>query len=180
VSHQILPNEYGKVRVFQLGFALETDIGTPTDYARLEQALGAKIVNARDVQIVSEDALHELGLAQFLMMGHGIANDDIAPQSQMLNALSGSFAIIRSGAFGPDGATLQTDGEAKLVATFAEEAAAPPPLTPLASDNTDGAMPPPEPTGKPPKSDARIGGMVATVALLLMGLLVWLMIWIGG
>ena len=95
----------------------------------------------------------------------------------MLNTLTGSFAIIRSGAFGEDGATLQTDGEAKLVAKFSEEGAAPPTLTPLTSDSSDGTLSPPT---KAPKSDARIGGMVATVALLLMGLLVWLMIWIGS
>lgn len=180
MSHQIASNEFGKVRVFQLSFTIETDIGIQADYARLEQALGAKIVTLNDVQIVSDDALHELGLAQFLMMGHGIANDDIAPHSQILNGLTGPFAIIRSGAFGPESITLRADGEAKLVATFAEERAAPPPLTPLTSDSTDGAMPPAQPTSKPPKSDARIGGMVATVALILMGLLVWLMIWIGG
>ena len=46
-------NEFGKVRVFQLAHQVETDTGRPNDYARLEAALGAKIVNQADVQILS-------------------------------------------------------------------------------------------------------------------------------
>jgi hypothetical protein len=36
------------------------------------------------------------------------------------------------------------------------------------------------PQPKPPKSDARMSGMVATAALLVMFLLVAIMIWIAG
>ena len=173
-------NEFGKVRVFQLAYQLETEIGQAEDYARLETALGAKIIKPDDVQIVSEAALHDLGLAQFLMMGHGIAETDIAPATTMLNSLKGSFAIIRSGAFGPDAVTFPDSGEAKWIATFDEQGAAPAPMTPLTSEAAKGTVEATDTPAKKPKSDARIGGMVATVALLLMGLLVWLMIWIAS
>lgn len=177
MTDTIAPHEYGKVRVFQLAYQLDSEIAPKDDYDRLGQALGAKIVTEKDVQIVHETALHDLGLAQFLMLGYGITEAEIAPQMDMLNSLKGSFAIIRSGAFGDQGATLNTNGDAKLVATFTEEGAAPPALTPLTSDSSQGTLTPPT---KAPKSDARIGGMVATVVLLLMGIFVWLMIWIGG
>lgn len=36
-----------------------------------------------------------------------------------------------------------------------------------------------DPTPKPPKSDARIGGMVATVVLVLLALFTALIIWIA-
>jgi hypothetical protein len=174
VTDVILPHEHGRVRVFQIGGALFDNVPA------LEQALGATITAPNDVQFVSADMLHEIGLAQFLMLGYGITQTDMAPEMDRLNAIGGDFAIIRSGAFGEAGAVLQTDGAVTLVATFTEEGATPPSLTPLTSDSTQGVITPPETPAKKPKSDARIGGMVATVALILMGLLVWLMIWIGG
>lgn len=173
-------HEFGKVRVFQLAYQLETETGHAVDYTRLEKALGAKIVKPDDVQIVSEAALHDLGLAQFLMMGHGIAEADIAPSTAMLNALRGSIAIIRSGAFGPDAVTFPDTAEATWIATFTEQGAAPTPITALTSEAAKGTIEGATPPAKKPKSDARIGGMIATVALLLMGLLVWLMIWIAS
>jgi hypothetical protein len=173
VTITIAPNEHGQVRVFHQ----ESTADHASIFALLEDSLGAKIIVDRDVQIASDATLRDLGLAQFLMMGYGISEADIAPQMDMLNNLTGSFAIIRSGAFGPNGVTLKTDGDAKLVATYHEEGASPVPLTPLTSDSAEGSL---TPKTKAPKSDARIGGMVATVVLLLMGLLVWLMIWIGG
>lgn len=173
-------NDYGKVHVFQLDYQLEMEIGHMGDYDRLARALGTPITEPRDVQIVSEAALHDLGLAQFLMMGHGIAEADIAPDMERLNALKGSFAIIRSGAFGGAAVTVPDGSEATWIATYTEERGTAAPLTPLTSDNSKGTATPSDTAAKKPKSDARIGGMVATVALLLMGLLVWLMIWIGS
>jgi hypothetical protein len=38
----------------------------------------------------------------------------------------------------------------------------------------------PDPDRKPPKSDARIGGMVATVVLILMFVFVGVFIWMGS
>lgn len=175
-----IANEFGKVRVFQLAYQLKSEIGEPEDYTRLETAIGVKIVKQEDIQIVSEAALHDLGLAQFLMMGHGIVEDDIAPATAMLNALKGSVAIIRSGAFGPDAVTFPDTGEATWIATFNEQGTAPAPMTPLTSESAEGTMEAAESPAKKPKSDARVGGMIATVALLLMGLLVWLMIWIAS
>jgi hypothetical protein len=113
-------------------------------------------------------------------MGHGIAEADIGPAATMLNALKGNVAIIRSGAFGPDAVTFPDINDVKWIATFDEQGAAPAPMTPLSSDAAKGTIETAEPPAKKPKSDARIGGMVATVVLLLMGLLVWLMIWIAS
>lgn len=170
----IAPNEFGRVRVFQIDQTIGHDV------TALAQALGAAITTPDDVQFVAADTLRDIGLAQFLMLGYGIAQADMSPEMDRLNGLTGDFAIVRSGAFGPNGATLATQSTAKLVAAFTEEGAPPPSMTPLTSDSTQGVVTPPDTPAKKPKSDARIGGMVATVALILMGLLVWLMIWIGG
>jgi hypothetical protein len=179
MTDTITADDHGKVRIFQLDPKLAIEIGDTGNYDRLERALGTKIMNKEDVQIVAEMALNDLGLAQFLMMGHGIAEADIKPQMATLNALKGSVAIVRSGAFGGVAFTLRPDSEAKLIAAFTEEGAALAPLVPLTSEGSAGILAPEAPAKKP-KSDARIGGMVATVALLLMGLLVWLMIWIAS
>lgn len=178
MTNVILPHEHGRVRVFQLDPILSGQLGDT--YDALADALNASITAPDDVQIVSAETLNDIGLAQFLMLGYGISQADMTPEMDQLNNLKGEFAIVRSGAFGEAGAVLRTDGAAKLVATFTEEGAAPPPMTPLTSDSSHGAITPPDAPAKKPKSDARIGGMVATAALIVMGLLVWLMILVGG
>ena len=180
MSTQITANEHGKVRVFQLSATLASVLEQEETFASLASALGVSIADPDDVQIVADAVLRDLGLAQFLMMGYGIAEAEIGPEMEALNTLTGSFAVIRSGAFGEAATTLRPSEDAALIATFHEEGAAPAPLTPLQADSAQGTVADPVPPVKKPKSDARIGGMVATLALLVLFALVGLMIWIAG
>jgi len=180
MTETIAAHEHGKVRVFQLSAALASVLEKEETLDALGAALGLSINDPDDVQVVSEAELRDLGLAQFLMLGYGIAEADIAPEMATLNALSGSFAVIRSGAFGKAASTLRPSEDAALIATFSEDSGDPAPLTPLQADTATGAIPPAETNAKKPKSDARIGGMVATIALLVLFALVGLMIWIAG
>jgi len=132
MSTQITANEHGKVRVFQLSATLASVLEQEETFASLASALGVSIADPDDVQIVADAVLRDLGLAQFLMMGYGIAEAEIGPEMEALNTLTGSSVAD------------------------------------------------PVPPAKKPKSDARIGGMVATLALLVLFALVGLMIWIAG
>ena len=123
-------------------------------------------------------ALRGLGLAPFLAMGYGVSSEDLAAAPGLQDATEDNFVVIRSGAFGGAAVRLTQSADAQLVATLAEEGATPPHLTSLKSKSAEGLIT--EPTTKPAKSDARIGGMVATVALLVLFALAGLMIWVAS
>ncbi|MEM8539000.1 MAG: hypothetical protein AAGF56_14210, partial [Pseudomonadota bacterium] len=95
----------------------------------------------------------------------------------MLNAVEGHVLVVLARAFGGKAQQGTPTGPLRWIATYKEEGTgvtfAPLPADGAKADQSDKAA-------KPPKSDARIGGMVATYALLAMFLLVGLMIWVGG
>ena len=88
-----------------------------------------------------------------------------------------TFAVlVMSAAFPPEGMTLDLPADVRLVTVLRDTPDVTLPET-LRSDAAKGSL---QGNGKPKKSDARIGGMIATYALLLMFALVGLMVWIGG
>lgn len=178
MSLDVAANEYGLIRVLRLSGALHHALEQSDGFEPLEKALAVIIAAPEDVQIVASASLRGLGLAPFLAMGYGVAADDLAAAPGLQDATEDSYVIIRSGAFGGAAVTLTQSADAQLVATLAEEGAPTPPLTALTSESAKGILT--EPAAKPAKSDARIGGMVATVALLVLFALAGLMIWVAG
>lgn len=174
----VTAHEHGQIRVFRLSEALTQALSQTSDLGPLEKALEVIIAQPEDVQLVLGDSLQGVGLAPFLAMGYGIDSAALAAAPGLQDATDDSFVVIRSGAFGGAAVTLNETPDAVLIAMLAEEGAQPASLTPLQADSADGivaARP-----AKPPKSDARIGGMIATYVLLFLFALVGLMIWIAG
>jgi len=178
MSLTVASGEHGLIRVMRISPSLHRALEQSDGFEPLEKALEVIIATPEDVQLVAASSLRGLGLAPFLAMGYGVASEDLAAAPGLQDATEDNYVVIRSGAFGGAGVTLVDSADAHLVATLAEEGAAPPPLASLKSASTKGLLT--EPTAKPPKSDARIGGMVATAALLVMFALVALMIWVAS
>ena len=170
--------EHGLLRVFRLSDSLSAALKNTTDLSPLEKALGVIIANPADVQIIAADALDDMSPAQFLTMAYDVDSAALADSTALQAGTSDSFAIIRTGAFGGAAVTISESADANLVATLPEGGPSAPSMTPLQSQSAKGAVPP-QPT-KPPKSDARVGGMIAVYVLLFLFALVGLMIWIGG
>lgn len=172
--------EHGLVRVFLLDAALRADLETTGSYAAFCAALGIDQINDADVQQLETTSLENMLFADFLRQGYEANEDDLTEYQFQLDTLSETDAmvlIVRSGAFIDRPVTLNTEGPAALIATLREPDA----------KTATGTLPNPDPdatlTEKPTKkrpSDAAMSGRIATVALLLMALLVWLMIWIAG
>jgi len=173
-------HEHGLVRVFLLDAALRDDTTTSGLYDAFCKAIGVGQLNADDVQSVDVEALEDMTLSDLLRAGYDVNEDDLTEYAFQLTALTNTDAmvlIVRSGAFIDRPVTLKTDGAAQLIATLREPEAKMP----------TGALPNPDPNAvleSPPQkkrpSDAAMSGRIATVALVLMALLVWLMIWIAG
>ncbi|MEJ6396869.1 hypothetical protein [Yoonia sp. 208BN28-4] len=172
--------KYGEVWIYDLAYPLEMEIGHMGTLDGLAKAVGATELNADDVQIVQLKTVEELGLPAFLEMAYGVAQTDMAGMEDTFAKLSGSIAVLRSGAFPSDGITQPPNDQATLVTVLSEELATPTSLTPLTSEASSGTVTPEPAPARKPKSDARIGGMVAMAALVLMFVLVGLMVWIGG
>lgn len=178
MSLTVSANEFGLIRVFRLSDSLRDALGGTADMAPLETALGAIIAQPADVQVVSPDALRDMGLSTFLAMAYGIDAGALAATPGLEDGPDAAVAILRSGAFGGAAVALNDSPDARLIATLQEDTPAAASLGGLQSQAAMGAISPPP--GKPAKSDARIGGMVATLALLVLFALVGIMIWVAG
>ncbi|WP_375280015.1 hypothetical protein [Pseudooctadecabacter sp.] len=173
-------HEHGLVRVFKADYQLAMEIGHMGVYDRLCRALGIDVIDASDVQQLQTRSLDDMTVTDFLRAGYEVNEDDIAANKAALDGLDdfdGLLLLIRSGAFKNRPVTLNTDGEAILVATL-REPEADIAFEPLPNPDPEAVLEDPPQKKKP--SDAAMSGRIATVALLLMALLVWLMIWVAG
>jgi hypothetical protein len=184
----IPPGERHTLRVFALDMSMAEvavlrDTEAPLDPGQvlppLHPEAAARLfgtaVGVAEVELFHTDDIAAIGLAAYLTEGNAVAETQIAADADVLDAYAGYVLTIRSQAFGGRAALLRPDPKATLLGTYAEEV---PPVRfdPLPAGSASGGLA----GGKPPMSDARMGGMVATVALLVMFGLTALVIWLAG
>jgi hypothetical protein len=182
------PKERHTLRVFALDMtAAEVAVLWDTDavpepgqampYLRADAAvlLLGVAVDVTQMEVFHSDDVEAIGLAAYLTEGNAVSRAQIAADAGMLDDYRGYILTIRSQAFGGQAAVLRPDPKARLMGTYAEEV---PPVRfdPLPAGSAKGVVA----GGKRPMSDARMGGMVATVALILMFALTALLIWLAG
>jgi hypothetical protein len=187
-SIAIAANERHTLRVFALDMALadvaalrDTDavltpgqVVPPLRADAAERLLGVP-VDVTQVDVFHTDDVEAIGLAAYLIEGNAVAETQIAADADMLDAYRGHVMAVRAQAFGGRAATLIAHPKARLMGSYTEET---PPVRfePLPAQAAKGVLA----GGRAPKSDARIGGMVATFVLLFLFALTALMIWIAG
>lgn len=160
--------------------------------------LGVDFVDTDFVEIFDLADLTGLGLSEYLITGNAIPESQIAPDRARLDALRGPVLILFAAAFAKRPVTLHPDPRLTLIGSYAEDIR-PVEFEPLpdaaakgslgapshntvtpghAASQTGTVQDVPVPTAKK-YSNARMSGMVATAALLVMFALVSLMIWIA-
>lgn len=153
-------------------FAHET-IGDDTHSWPLGTALGVSPFPDSDfVEVLDLEALKAFGFSNYLTDANGL---DIGNDGPKLDALSGHVLLV----FAQSLENGQTHFAPQAPLTFVErynQATELPTFEPLTSDAAVGELP----QGKPPKSDARIGGMVATYVLIFLAVFVALFVWMAG
>lgn len=142
----------------------------------LKTALGAKLLDQDFVEVFDVADLGELGLSGYLTQGVGIAQTEVDAHHLALAAAKGHLLLVTSAAFGGFESALTIQAPLRHIATLNEERE-PVKFETLPDGGAKGAI---TIDAKPPKSDARIGGMIATYALIAMFALVGLMIWVSG
>jgi len=123
---------------------------------------------------VDTAALGEMSLEDYIRQGYDFDPD--AADKAALADITGWVIFVMSRATDGAETTLDLSPGIRHITTIGT------PMTltaeaPLQSDAATGVLTPPT---KKPMSDARMGGMVATAALLVLFLLTGLMIWIAG
>lgn len=142
-----------------------------------QNTLGAAHLEEEFVKIFPMEDLEGLGMAGYLIEGNGVAEADVAPYRELLDGLEGTVAVVFSAAFGGTAQVLSPAHPLRYIAAFSEEA---PDIRFKTLPNPDPERAPQDTAHKKRPSDAAMSGRIATFALLLMGLLVWLMIRIAG
>ena len=177
MSLEVKPGEHGVVRVFSLGYRVSMELQHFEAVDKLAEALGIDHLKAEDVQIVDLSAVREMGLSNFLMEAYGVAEEEVAPLSETLNALQGHTAVLRSGAFEGATLTLPTSDDVRLVATLHEprmSVPAPMPNFASARGTAEG------PKARKPVSDKAMSGRIAMYALLVVFAFTIMFVWIAS
>lgn len=139
----------------------------------LGKSLGATPYPDHDfVEVLDLEALRAYGFSNYLTEGNGL---DIGDDATMLDALTGHILLVFSQGVESGQTAFAPQAPLSLITRYSQVADTPL-LEPLTSDAANGQLP----QGKPPKSDARIGGMVATFVLIFLFIFVGVFVWIAG
>lgn len=170
-----IPNtDHGKIRVFSVSGAA-ADLFT-NKIEGLVACFGSAPLNPDFVDIIKLDDLGEMTLIDYINEGYDVELD--AADRAALSKTDNIVVLIMSRAH--EGAEVELVlGDSVRHLTTLGRGARMTVAASLESDAATGVTSGPQ-GGKPPKSDARIGGMVATLALLIMFALVAVMVWVGG
>jgi hypothetical protein len=145
----------------------------------LQDALGATAdLDEESIEIINVETLGEIELTGYLTLGNGVTEADVALHRDLLTNVQGHVAIVFSSAFSGVAQTLAPQNPLRFIAAFREEGA-PVTFEALPDESATEILTDDAPKRKP-TSDAAMSGRVATIAMLVMALLVWLMIKIAG
>lgn len=175
---RVPPNERGVIRVFALSMTDKEARALKDDPEAIDAALGAS-VDAQHVEVFPVSDLEGVGLVGYLAEGNAVPPEQLSPDRAKLEKLGGWVMIVFSLAFGDRETVLKPAPALTLIGTYGEI------RTDWRSTETvkaDSAKPysAPAETVKKRPSDAAMSGRIAMIALLVLGLLTWVMIRIGG
>lgn len=158
-------NDQGQIRVFASD--------TPVTPETLPDLFGAQL-DATYVDIVQIADLGALTLTDYIAQGYDLTPD--AADKAVVDAVTGTAILVLSRATEGREVTLTLAPGVRHVTTYSPDIRLAPPVD-LPHESAKGIIG--DAPAKTPKSDARIGGMVATFALIAMLALVGLMIWVA-
>ena len=153
-------------------FSHETH-GDTTHEWPIGKALGAHPYPDQDfVEVFDLEALRAFGFSNYLTEGNGV---DIGDDADMLDGLTGHVLLVFSQGVENGQTHFAPQSPLRLIARYSQSSPQAV-FDPLTSAAAQGQLP----QGKPPKSDARIGGMVATFVLIFLFAFVVFFVWLAG
>lgn len=149
--------------------------GPAGDDVTLATIIGPVALNTDFTDLITPDQRAAVPLPDLIRQGYDLP---LTPeQDAMLRHVQGTVLLVMSRAFGGQAQQITLPAGSTLVTILRET----PTMTPVEKlTSASGAGELTGPPAKPRKSDARMSGMVATAALLIMFALVGLVVWVGG
>ncbi len=166
-------NDHGAIYVLELNRPAPDGLVEKTDAAMMA-VFGKVVLNTDYVDAITPGILTDMSLADLIKNGYEMPVSE--RDAETMRGLVGTVVLVMSAAFGGDAMTIDLPADVRLVTTLREPASMSAPQ-PIHTKSAKGIVPP---SGKKPPSDAAMSGRVATIALLVMFLLVAIMIWIAG
>lgn len=158
-------------------FAEESHGGDGTAALPLRERLGVPHLDHDFIEVFKAETLKDFGLARYLIEANGMDEATVSPDAETLDQLTGTLVLLSSAAL-PDGLDrIDPHPPLRLVGRYSERAdmRLRPPLRSAGAGPQSAETPPAKKT-----SDAAMSGRIATLALLVLAVLVGLMIWVGG
>jgi len=165
-------NDFGQLRIFALDIEPPKELWDKAPEG-IAGAFGV-LLNPDYIDVLKVSDLAPMSLGQYIQQGYDITPDPA--DSAVFEKLTGWIIIVMSRATDRAETVLDLAPELKHVTTVADPSTFEP-VEPIRSASADGII---TPKTKTPMSDARMGGMVATAALVLLFAVVGVMIWIAG
>lgn len=169
---QVPANDHGALYVLELTGAAPAML----DDQAVLRLLGPVVLNTDYVDLVPARAQAAVALPDLVAQGYDLPLS--AAQQAELADLQGPVLLIMSRAFGGQALDLALPAGTRLVMVLRAPARLTEKRATLTADSAAGILT--GPAAKPRKSDARMSGMVATAALVVMFLLVVIVVWVGG
>ena len=174
---EITPYIHDTIFVFALNLpddevAAFTEAGA--EHWPLKTSLGAAALDPSGVEVLASKDMTGLGLTGLLVEGHGMDRDAVSADKARLDALQGHVVLVHASAFQGVAQDLSPGPELTFIGRYSGPRTATP-VEPIRSKSAQGTLQ----DGKAKPSDARVGGRIAMIALLVLLLLVGLMIWIA-
>jgi len=166
-------DDHGQIRVFATNADLPTDAVDKTPRGLI--ALFGADLNSDYIDIVQITDLGGMTLSAYIAEGYDMVPDPV--DKAAVDAITGYAILILSRATGGIKTRLTPAAGVRHVTTYSPVAKILPPEA-LPHGSAKGVLD--QKPARPPKSDARIGGIVAVYTLLVMFALVGLMIWVGS
>lgn len=173
-------NERGIIRLFALSMT-ETEAKALKDDAKtVAHVLGTDAVLDMDhVEVFPVTDLEGVGLMGYLTEGGAVPPDQLSADRAKLDRIGGWVLLVYSLAFHDQEATLTPVPALTLIGTYGETRTDWRPAEKVEAESAKPYSAPAETVTKKP-SDAAMSGRIAMIVLLVLGLLTWAMIWIGG
>ena len=171
---EVPANEFGQIRFFEITEDLPEFVLDKTVEGLLA-VFGTDALDPDFIDIVNVTDLTSMSLSDYVAQGYDIVLPDY--DIPAVNGIEGFAILVMSRAMRGQPMSLAPAEGVRHVTTYVPEAQLKV-IAPLSSQSAAGTIG--DPPGPKPKSDARIGGMVATVALLVLFALVGVMIWVAG
>lgn len=150
--------------------------GVPVGETPAARALGLDRVDHDQIDVVRTSDIAGFGLSRYLIEAHGMDADSVAPDRERLDAAQGTVLLVFAQALPSSASRIDPRPPLRLLGRYTESLDFK--LRP--APKSAAAAGPVAPNGRTGASEAAISGRVASLALLVLFLLVGIMVWVAA